>query len=89
MAFNKPLLPVLFDGAFQITEEGWRKLTYRWAVFFLVLAALNEIIWRTQSTDFWVGFKTFGVLPLTVLFGLAQAPLIMRYESKDAPSDAL
>jgi intracellular septation protein len=89
MAFNKPLLPVLFDGAFQITEEGWRKLTYRWAVFFLVLAALNEIIWRTQSTDFWVGFKTFGVLPLTVLFGLAQAPLIMRYESKDAPGDAL
>jgi intracellular septation protein len=89
MAFNKPLLPVMFDGAFHITDEGWRKLTYRWAFFFLALAVLNEIIWRTQSTDFWVGFKTFGVLPLTLLFGLAQAPLIMRYESKEAESDAL
>jgi intracellular septation protein len=89
MAFNKPLLPVMFDGAFHITDEGWRKLTYRWAFFFLVLAVLNEIIWRTQTTDFWVGFKTFGVLPLTLLFGLAQAPLIMRYETKDTESDAL
>ena len=89
MAFNKPLLPVLFDGAFKITDEGWRKLTYRWAFFFLGMAALNEIVWRSQSTDFWVGFKTFGVLPLTLLFGLAQAPLIMRYETKDAQSDAM
>jgi intracellular septation protein len=89
MALNKPLLPVMFDGAFQITDEGWRKLTYRWAIFFLALAVLNEVIWRTQTTDFWVGLKTFGVLPLTLLFGLAQAPLIMRYEAKDAESDAL
>jgi intracellular septation protein len=90
MALKKPLLPVLFDAAFTITDEGWRKLTYRWAFFFVALALLNEIVWRTQSTDFWVGFKTFGVLPLTVLFGLAQAPLIMRYESKDAAeSDAM
>ena len=90
MALNKPLLPVLFDAAFKITDEGWRKLTYRWAFFFVALAVLNEIVWRTQSTDFWVGFKTFGVLPLTVLFGLAQAPLIMRYETKDAAeSDAM
>jgi intracellular septation protein len=89
MAFGKPLLPVMFDGAFQISEEGWRKLTYRWAFFFLALAVLNEIVWRTQSTDFWVNFKSFGVLPLTMLFGLAQAPLIMRHESKDAESDAM
>jgi intracellular septation protein len=89
MALNKPLLPILFDSAFTITDEGWRKLTYRWAFFFVALAVLNEIVWRTQSTDFWVGFKTFGVLPLTVLFGLAQAPLIMRYETKDAQSDAM
>jgi intracellular septation protein len=89
MAFNKPLLPVMFDGAFHITDEGWRKLTYRWAFFFLALAALNEIVWRTQTTDFWVSFKTFGVLPLTLLFGLAQAPLIMRYETKDVSTDAL
>jgi intracellular septation protein len=90
MALKKPLLPVLFDAAFSITDEGWRKLTYRWAFFFVALAVLNEMVWRTQSTDFWVGFKTFGVLPLTVLFGLAQAPLIMRYETKDeAESDAM
>ena len=90
MALKKPLLPVLFDAAFSITDEGWRKLTYRWAFFFVALAVLNEIVWRTQSTDFWVGFKTFGVLPMTVLFGLAQAPLIMRYETKDAAeSDAM
>jgi intracellular septation protein len=89
MALKKPLLPSLFDSAFNITDQGWRKLTYRWAFFFLALAILNEIVWRTQSTDFWVGFKTFGVLPLTVLFGLAQAPLIMRYEAKDAESDAM
>ena len=87
--FNKPLLGVVFDSLFHLTEEGWRKLTLRWAIFFLALAVLNEIVWRTQSTDFWVGFKTFGVLPLTVLFGLAQAPLIMRYETKDAESDAM
>ncbi|HLH48851.1 MAG TPA: septation protein A [Roseiarcus sp.] len=89
MAFNKPLLPILFDSAFQITEEGWRKLTYRWAFFFLALAILNEIVWRTQTTAIWVDFKTFGVLPLTILYGVAQAPLIMRYESKDAESDAM
>ena len=89
LAIDRPLLPVLFDGAFHVTQEGWRKLTYRWTIFFFALAVLNEIVWRTQSTDFWVGFKTFGVLPLTVLFGLAQTPLILRYESKDARSDAL
>ena len=73
----------LFDGALHVTEEGWRQLTWRWAFFFLALAALNEIVWRTQTTDLWVKFKTFGFLPLTVLFALSQAPLIMRYESKE------
>jgi intracellular septation protein len=80
---NKPLLKILFDGAIQVTEEGWRKLTWRWAFFFLALAVLNEIIWRTQTTDLWVKFKTFGFLPLTLLFALSQAPLIMKYEAKD------
>jgi len=87
LAIRKPLLPILFDGALQITPEGWRKLTIRWMAFFFALAILNEIIWRTQSTDFWVSFKAFGVLPLTLLFALAQAPLIMRYEASDAPAD--
>ncbi len=88
--FKKPLLKILFDGALHVTEEGWRKLTWRWAFFFLALAILNEIVWRTQTTDLWVKFKTFGFLPLTLLFALAQAPLIMKYETKDeGPGDEL
>jgi intracellular septation protein len=83
LAFNRPLLPILFDGALNVTPEGWRKLTWRWAFFFVALALINEIVWRTQTTGFWVGFKTFGIMPLIVLFGLSQAPLIMRYEAKD------
>ena len=87
---KKPLLKILFDGALHVTEEGWRKLTWRWAFFFLGLAVLNEIIWRTQTTDLWVKFKTFGFLPLTLLFAVSQAPLIMKYEAKDeGPGDDL
>jgi intracellular septation protein len=82
MAIKKPLLKILFDGALHVSEEGWRKLTWRWAFFFLALAVLNEIVWRTQSTDVWVKFKTFGFLPLTLVFALAQAPLILRHEAK-------
>jgi intracellular septation protein len=83
---KRPLLKILFDGALHVTDEGWRKLTWRWAFFFLALAVLNEIVWRTQTTDMWVKFKTFGFLPLTLLFALAQAPLMMKYESKDETS---
>lgn len=78
--FGKPLLALVLDSVFELTDEGWKKLTFRWAIFFFVLAALNEIVWRTQSTDFWVSFKVFGVMPLTVAFALAQTPLLMRYE---------
>jgi intracellular septation protein len=84
---KRPLLKILFDGALHVTDEGWRKLTWRWAFFFLALAVLNEIVWRTQTTDVWVKFKTFGFLPITLLFALAQAPLIMRYETKDEEPD--
>jgi intracellular septation protein len=83
LAIGRPLLPILFDGALNVTAEGWRKLTWRWAFFFLALAVLNEIVWRTQTTSVWVGFKTFGIMPLTLLFALAQAPLVMRHEAKD------
>ncbi|WP_024281240.1 septation protein A [Xanthobacter sp. 126] len=81
--FKKPLLPYVFDGMVKLTEEGWRKLTIRWGIFFLVMAVLNEIVWRSVSTDTWVTFKTFGYLPLTFAFAIAQAPLMSRYELKD------
>jgi intracellular septation protein len=80
--FRKPLLEIVLDSMFELDEEGWRKLTLRWAVFFFALAILNEIVWRTQSTDFWVSFKVFGIMPLTIVFALAQTPLILRHEVK-------
>jgi intracellular septation protein len=79
LMFGKSLLGVLFDQMFHLTEEGWRKLTLRWSLFFFVLAVLNEIVWRNFSTDFWVSFKLFGALPLTFLFGALQMPLISKY----------
>ena len=81
--FRKPLLAIVLDSMFDLTDEGWRKLTLRWAAFFFVLAALNEIVWRTQSTDFWVSFKVFGIMPITFAFALLQTPLILRYEVKE------
>jgi intracellular septation protein len=84
LAFGKPLLGVVFDSVFHLTDEGWRKLTLRWALFFLALAVLNEIVWRTQTTDVWVSFKVFGVVPLTFLFGALQYPLLMKYAAPEA-----
>jgi intracellular septation protein len=81
MIFRKPLLAMVFDQVFHLTEEGWRKLTVRWALFFLALAVLNEIVWRTQSTDTWVTFKVFGVMPLTFIFAAFQYPLLMKYDA--------
>jgi intracellular septation protein len=79
LIFNKPLLGIVFDSLFHLTEEGWRKLTLRWAIFFLALAVLNEIVWRNTSTNVWVDFKVFGVMPLTFLFGALQMPLLKKY----------
>ena len=81
--FRKPLLALVLDSMFTLTDEGWRKLTFRWALFFFLLAILNEIVWRTQTTDFWVSFKVFGIMPLTIVFALAQTPLLMRHEVKE------
>jgi intracellular septation protein len=86
--FGKPLLAVVLDSMFELTEEGWRKLTFRWAMFFFVLAALNEIVWRTQTTDMWVSFKVFGIMPLTIAFALAQTPLLLRHEVKNAEAES-
>jgi intracellular septation protein len=82
LAFNRPLITYVLDAVFNLTDEGWRKLTLRWGLFFLVLAGLNEIVWRNFSTDFWVSFKVFGTMPLTFLFAASQVPLLMRYEAK-------
>ncbi|MFA6266290.1 MAG: septation protein A [Pseudolabrys sp.] len=79
LVFNKPLLGMVFDSVFHLTDEGWRKLTWRWMLFFVFLAVLNEAVWRTQTTDFWVSFKLFGAVPLTLLFGALQYPLLMKY----------
>ncbi len=84
LAFGKSLLGIVFDSVFHLTEEGWRKLTLRWALFFLALAVLNEIVWRTQTTDIWVDFKVFGVLPLTFLFAALQYPLLEKYAAPEA-----
>jgi intracellular septation protein len=77
---DRPLLKVLLGEAFRLTEEGWRKLTVRWALFFFALAILNEVVWRSFSESAWVNFKVFGIVPLTILFALAQLPLLKRYE---------
>src|SRR5207247_1836012 len=87
LAFNKLLLGVVFDSMFHLTAEGWRKLTVRWIIFFFALAVLNEIVWRTQSTDFWVSFKLFGVVPLTFLFGALQYPLLTRHAAPEPAAD--
>jgi len=79
LAFGKSLLGIVFDSMFHLTDEGWRKLTWRWSLFFFALAIANEIVWRTQTTDFWVSFKLFGVVPLTFVFGALQMPLINKY----------
>jgi intracellular septation protein len=77
--FGKQFLKLVLGEALKMDDEGWRILTLRWGLFFFVLAALNEVIWRSVGTDLWVNFKVFGILPLTLLFALSQAPLMSRH----------
>ena len=79
---EKPLLKVFFQNAFSLEDEGWKKLNYRWISFFLFVAMLNEIVWRTQSEVFWVNFKVWGLLPISFLFAASQVPLINKYKLK-------
>ena len=79
LVFRRSLLQPVFGTVFELTEEGWRKLTLRWGFFFILLAVLNELVWRNFDTDTWVSFKVFGIMPLTVVFSLAQMPLLQRY----------
>jgi intracellular septation protein len=80
LATRRNLLKPLFSGVFSLDEEGWRKLALRWACFFVLLAIINEVVWRTMTTDAWVNFKVFGIMPLTLLFSAAQMPMIMRHQ---------
>src|ERR1700742_3069889 len=84
LLFGRSFIAIMFDQMFNLTPQGWRLLTARWAVFFLGMAILNEVIWRTQTTNFWVAFKAFGVIPLTMIFGIIQMPLIKRYHVEPA-----
>lgn len=79
LAFDKPVLAIVFESAFDLTAEGWRKLALRWALFFFCMALLNELIWRTQTTTFWVNFKLFGFVPLTFVFAALQYPLMAKH----------
>ncbi len=81
---GRSLLKLLFGEAFNLTEEGWRKLSVRWAVFFLVLAVANEFVWRNFAESTWVSFKVFGILPITMLFAVAQVGFIRRNEIKSS-----
>ena len=77
---GRPLLQGLLGTAYPgLTAEGWRKLTRNWALFFLCMAALNEAVWRNTNWDFWVGFKLWGAIPLTLLFAFANIPMLLRH----------
>lgn len=79
LGLKRNVLKIVFDAAFHLTDEGWRKLTWRWAWFFCLLAVLNEIVWRNFDTDTWVQFKVFGIMPLTIVFSLTLVPLLSKY----------
>ena len=81
--FKKPLLKYLLGAALKLEEEGWKILTQRWIGFFIALAVLNEVVWRTQTTDLWVNFKVFGILPITFIFTMSQFPLIKKYQIQE------
>ncbi|PKQ05747.1 MAG: septation protein A [Alphaproteobacteria bacterium HGW-Alphaproteobacteria-11] len=78
-AMGRPVMKQLFDGAFDLTDKGWMVLTVRWGLFFIFLGLVNEVVWRNFSTDFWVSFKLFGVMPMTLVFGMAQIPVLTKY----------
>lgn len=88
LLFGRSFIAVLFDQMFNLTPEGWRKLTLRWTLFFVAMALLNEIIWRIQTTDFWVAFKAFGVIPITMVFAMLQMPLVKRFSREPETLEA-
>jgi intracellular septation protein len=87
LATGRLFIKYVFAQAFELTEAGWKKLTLRWGIFCFALAALNEAVWRHYSTDLWVDFKVWVILPLIFLFALAQTPLILRHGQDVPPKD--
>ncbi len=83
LAFKKLFLKIVFQGAFNLQDAGWKILTYRWGSFFIFLAILNEIVWRTVSTDMWVNFKVFAIMPITIIFSLFQLSVVNKYKKND------
>ncbi len=89
LATGRPLLQQMLETTYPgLNAEGWRKLTINWALFFAVMAVLNEVVWRHSTWDFWVGFKLWGVVPMTLLFAVGNIPMLLRHGlqmEKDAP----
>ena len=83
LRFNRLFIKYVFGQAFELDDAGWRKLTIRWGIFFLALAALNELVWRLTTTETWVAFKVWGIIPLLFVFALAQTPLVMKHQQGD------
>jgi intracellular septation protein len=81
LALKRPVLQLLFDQAFRLTDDGWRRLTIRWSLFFITMAVVNEIVWRNFSEATWVAFKVWGFLPLTLIFAVLQIGLVKRYSA--------
>jgi intracellular septation protein len=88
LAFGRLFIKFLLGQTLRLSEQAWRTLTWRWSLFFLVLAVLNEIVWRNVSTNTWVAFKVWGVFPLTLLFAMAQTPFIARHQIETDESPA-
>jgi len=83
LRFNRLFIKYVFGQAFELDDAGWRKLTIRWGIFFLALATLNELVWRLTTTETWVAFKVWGIIPLLFVFALAQTPLVMKHQQSD------
>lgn len=88
LAFGQSLLKYVFGEVYHLKPEGWMALTWRWGVFFLVLAVLNEVVWRNFSDDFWVSFKVWGIMPLTIVFSMFQVPMLTKYADDTETTEA-
>lgn len=87
LAFGKSLLQYIFDDAFSLTDKGWKILTFRWACYFIAAAVLNEIVWRSFSTDFWVAFKVWGMMPITMIFAVFQMQVVLKHSSPEETAE--